>query len=137
MKKIVSIALVMILPACGGGGVDQNTYVAPDSTVSQPGTNINSTVTAIDVPQDFDFENFRSASLSFVIPNDLVGQVDFKIAGEWDGKVQDLYIGRGYPGQQRSVDIYIPSAIDAVRIEYLVFDKQSQAFQVAFETKAI
>lgn len=139
MKKTFFVALTMALLACGGGGVDQSTHVAPDTTVSPasstPTTDTN--ITAIEVPQDFGFENFRAASISFVIPGDLVGQVDFKIAAEWDGQIQDLFIGRGYPSQQRSVDINIPSAINSIRIEYLAFDKQSQTFQLATETKAI
>ena len=139
MKKIISIAMTIALLACGGGGVDQSTHVAPDATdsptSSTPSTDTN--ITAIDVPQDFGFENFKAASISFVIPGDLVGQVDFKIAAEWDGQIQDLFIGRGYPSQQRSMDINIPSAIESIRIEFLAFDKQSQTFQLATETIAI
>lgn len=144
MKRLLVIVLSSFLFACGGGGgVETTTYVASDPAPSTDtssntsGTSTDTSPTAIDVPEDFDFSNFHTVALSFTVPGDLVGQIDYKIAGEWDGQVQDLYIGRGYANQQRTVDINVPTAIDSVRIEYMAFDKNSGTAQVSIIEESI
>ena len=145
MKRLLVILLSSALFACGGGGggVETTTYVASDPAPSTDTSNNTSDTTtdtsptAIDVPEDFDFSNFHTVALSFTVPGDLVGQIDYKIAGEWDGQVQDLYIGRGYANQQRTVDINVPTAIDSVRIEYMAFDKNSGTAQVSIIEESI
>lgn len=146
MKRLLVIVLSSFLFACGGGGggVETTTYVASDPAPSTDTSNDTSqdatsdtSPTAIDVPEDFDFSNFHTVALSFTVPGDLVGQIDYKIAGEWDGQVQDLYIGRGYANQQRTVDINVPTAIDSVRIEYMAFDKNSGTAQISIIEESI
>lgn len=144
MKRLLVIVLSSFLFACGGGGgVETTTFVASDPAPSTDtssntsGTSTDTSPTAIDVPQDFDFSNFHTVALSFTVPGDLVGQIDYKIAGEWDGQVQDLYIGRGYANQQRTVDINVPTALDSVRIEYMAFDKNSGSAQISIIEESI
>lgn len=137
MLRTALIILPFMLVACGGGGgVEKTTYVAADpapTTNTTTTTSTDTALTSIDVPTDFDFANFHTVSISFTIPGDLVGQIDYKIAGEWDSAVQDLYIGRGYPNQQRTVDINVPTTLTSVRIEYLAFDKASGNAQFYIE----
>ncbi len=145
MKRLLVIVLSSFLFACGGGGggVETTTYVASDpapntdTSSNTSGTSTDTSPTAIDVPEDFDFSNFHTVALPFTVPGGLVGQIDYKIAGEWDGQVQDLYIGRGYANQQRTVDINLPTAIDSVRIEYMAFDKNTGNVQVLVEEVSI
>jgi len=135
LKLLSAAILVSSLIACGGGGTETTTVVTPDKTT--PDTTSPDTteppITDIEVPQDFDFSNFQTLALTFTVPGDLVGQIDYKIAGSWNGQLQDLYIGRGFAGQERTVDINIPTALDSVRIEYMAFDKASGTAQVKIE----
>jgi len=136
LKLLSAAILVSSLIACGGGGTETTVAVAPDTTTpdtSAPDTSTEPPITMVEVPQDFDFSNFQTLALTFTVPGDLVGQIDYKIAGSWDGQLQDLYIGRGFAGQERTVDINIPTALDSVRIEYMAFDKASGTAQVKIE----
>jgi len=135
LKLLFAAILASSIIACGGGGTETTTIVTPDKTTpdtTAPDTT-NPSITEIEVPQDFDFSNFQTLPLTFTVPGDLVGQIDYKIAGSWNGQLQDLYIGRGFAGQERTVDINIPTALDSVRIEYMAFDKASGTAQVKIE----
>ena len=81
-------------------------------------------------PEEFDFSNFHTVSLTFTVPSDLPGQIDLKIYGEWDNQIQDLYLGRGSAGGTKTVDINIPTALTRVYIEYLAYDLDTNQFVV-------
>lgn len=137
MRRLIAVIMMSFLTACGGGGgVEKTTYVPADPTPTTDTTNTtppDASPTSLDVPENFDFSNFHTVELTFTVPGDLIGQIDFKIAGEWDGQVQDLYIGRGYASQERIVTINVPTALEAVRIEYMAFDKDSGTSEVRIE----
>lgn len=139
MKHLILISLILVMAACGGGGggtetktVVQADPTPPSSGNSSSGTTDNS-LTSVDVPEDFDFSNFQTVSVDFIIPGDLVGQVDFKIYGQWNDEVQDLIIGRGYGGLEKSVQLNIPTTISVVTIDFIAFDKASGNYEVRSE----
>jgi hypothetical protein len=137
MKKIVILSILFGLAACGGGGgADTKTVVKADTAPTNTATTTTTTdssPTNIDVPTDFDFSNFQTVTLPFTIPNDLIGQVDYKIYGQWNNEVQDLIIGRGYGGLEKSIQINIPSTLTSVTVDYLAFDKASGNYEVRSE----
>lgn len=137
MKRIACMVLMSLLVACGGGGgVEKTTYVPADTSPTTDTTNNtqpDTSPTSLVVPADFDFSNFHTVELAFTVPGDLIGQIDFKIAAEWDEQVQDLYIGRGYASQQRTVKINVPTALESVRIEFMAFDKDSGTSEVRIQ----
>jgi len=139
MKKCFLLLLTIIITACGGGGGGAETkqVVVADPAPVASDTQPEEKLTNIDVPTDFDFSNFQTVTLNFTIPGDLVGQIDYKISGFWDEKVQDLYIGRGLANTEKSIAINIPSALTSVSIEYMVYHKASKTYQVKIVEESI
>ena len=84
----------------------------------------------IAVPDEFDFSNFHSVTLTFTVPSELYERVDIKIFGQWDGEVQDLFTVQGAPGAEKSAEVNVPTALRKVSIEYLSYDMNTGDFKI-------
>jgi len=130
MRIILLISLILLY-SCGGGGVDTTVTVKPDPVEAPPPK------TDLIVPDNFDFGNFQDSTISFAIPNDLIGQIDYKISGNWNDTVQDLYIGKALPGTEKQATLNIPSTVTELTVEYMAYDKATGAYEVRVESIAI
>lgn len=138
-RTIIFIAMAA-LSACGGGGVDTKTVVAPDpvkATTASTATSSPQTQDPTDaVPEasaDFDFSNFTSTTLQIDIPNDLIGQVNLKIVGEWDGTKQELFLGEVQPGFTETFSLNVPNGVTTLSFEYMAYDFATENYQLRIE----
>ncbi|GGF63491.1 hypothetical protein [Alteromonas lipolytica] len=131
MHKYIPLPAILLLAACGGGGSSETSAPAPAPAPAgnAPAAQVGGGDVAT-VPASFDFSNFVQQTVSFSVPDDLSGQVNFKLTASWDDKIQDLYLGRSQAGEQISVTVNIPSIIDLVTIEYMAYDVATDTAQV-------
>ena len=126
-KQLTANALLLLLFGCGGGSESNSS--PPPPPASPPPAEVGGGAIA-DVPNQFDFSNFVQHTVTFSVPDDLFGQVNFKLTATWDNKIQDLYLGRSQAGNTESVNVNIPTIIETITVEYLAYDIATDTAQV-------